>query len=223
MMAQASFAAIGGAGGAGALWNEVAGRLDLLVFPLPDQPDVPSMARSLDDRIASLPEPRILIGASAGAMVALEVARRVSVQALVLLSAGWGIEVSESALDWVRSNPSDLHRKLARMCVADRENEVRLRLIEADYDACTQPVHLRQLEALARHRPQPLTPPPPTLVLWGMADPAVPTKDHLELARRCEGALVPVPDAAHVPYLEQPDLVVTWIRRAAAMAGTNWS
>jgi pimeloyl-ACP methyl ester carboxylesterase len=213
-----SVAAIGGAGGAGALWTEVAARLNVLVIPLPDQPDVPSMARSAEDRIAALPEPRVLVGASAGAMVALEVARRLPVQALVLLSAGWGIEVSESALDWVRRNPPDLHRKLARICLADREDQRRLRFIEADYDTCTQPVHLRHLEALARHRPEPLAAPPPTLVVWGVADRAVPMVDHLELARRCAGALVPIPDAAHVPYFEQPDLVVRWIRHASAMA-----
>jgi pimeloyl-ACP methyl ester carboxylesterase len=216
--AQVSFAAIGGAGSAGTLWTEVSAQLDVLVIPLPGEPDVPAMARSIEDRINGLPEPRVLIGASAGAMVALEVARRVPVQALVLLSAGWGIEVSESALEWVRRNPPDLHRKLARICIADREDEVRLRFIEADYDACTQPVHLRHLEALARHRPQPLAAPPPTLVLWGTADRAVAMEDHLELARRCDGALVPIPDAAHVPYFERPDLVVRWIRYAAALA-----
>jgi pimeloyl-ACP methyl ester carboxylesterase len=213
-----SFAAIGGAGGAGSLWTELAARLDVLVIPLPDQPDVPSMARSVEDRIAALPEPRALVGASAGAMVALEVALHVPVQALVLLSAGWGIEVSESALDWVRRNPPDLHRKLARICVADRENLGRLSLIEADYDACTQPVHLRHLEALVRYRPEPLAAAPPTLVLWGEADRAVPMVDHLELARRCGGALVPIADAAHVPYFEQPDAVARWMRHAAAMA-----
>jgi pimeloyl-ACP methyl ester carboxylesterase len=212
-----SFAAIGGAGGAGGLWTEMAGRIDVRVFPLPDQPDVPSMARSIEDRIAALPEPRVLAGASAGAMVALEVARRIPIQALVLLSAGWGIEVSDSALDWVRRNPPDLHRKLAKICLADRDNEERLRFIEADYDACTQPVHLRHLEALARHRPQSLTAPPPTLVLWGMADRAVPMADHLELARQCGGALVPIAGAAHVPYFEQPEAVAHWLRLAAAM------
>jgi pimeloyl-ACP methyl ester carboxylesterase len=218
MSARASVAAIGGAGGAGRLWSDLSTRLDLLVIPLPDEPDVPAMARAVQGRIEVLPEPRVLVGASAGALVALEVARRIPVQALVLLSAGWGIEVSESALDWVRRNPPDLHRKLARICVADREDEARLRFIEADYDACTQPVHLRHLEALARHRPQPLSDPPPTLVVWGMADRAVPMEDHLELARRCGGALVPIAGAAHVPYFEQPDLVARWIRHAAAMA-----
>lgn len=213
-----SFAAIGGAGSTGALWSDVGSRLGALVIPLPDYPDVPSMARSIEGRIAALPEPRVLAGASAGAMVALEVARRIPIQALVLLSAGWGIEVSESALDWVRSNPPDLHRKLAKICVADREDGDRLRVIEADYDACTQPVHLRHLEALARHRPEPLLEAPPTLVLWGMADRAVPMEGHLELARRCAGALVPIPDAAHVPYFEQPDVVERWLRHAAAMA-----
>ena len=134
MSGPVSFAAIGGAGGAGALWDDLSPGLDLLVIPLPDEPDVPAMARSAQGRIEALPQPRVLVGASAGAMVALEVARSIPVQALVLLSAGWGIEVSESALDWVRRNPPDLHRKLARICVADREDEARLRIIEADYD-----------------------------------------------------------------------------------------
>jgi pimeloyl-ACP methyl ester carboxylesterase len=215
---KASFAVIGGAGGAGGLWSDVAARLDVLVMPLPDEPDVPAMARSVRDRIAALPQPRVLVGASAGAMVALEIAREVPMQALVLISAGWGIEVSESALGWVRENPPDLHRKLAKICVADRENLERLKIIEADYDACTQPVHVRHLEALSRHRPTPLVDPPPTLVLWGMADRAVPMEDHLELALQCQGALVPIAEAAHVPYLEQPDVVVRWMRHAAAIA-----
>lgn len=221
MSTPASVIAIGGAGGAGGLWRPLAELVDIDVIPLPDQPDVAAMARSLEQRVAGARAPRVLVGASAGAMVALEVARLVPVQALLLLSAGWGIEVSPSALQWVRDNPPDLHRKLARICVADREDEERLRFIEADYDACTQPVHLRHLEALSRYRPEPLDLPPPALVLWGMADRAVPMEDHLELARHCGAALVPIEGAAHVPYFEQPEVVAGWIRRGAAMAAMD--
>ncbi len=216
--APTSYAVIAGAGSAGLTWGPVAQQLDALVLPIPDEPDVPAMAAAVEDRLAGLPEPRVLVGTSAGGVVALEIARYVPVQALVFVAAGFGLKVSESALNWLADNPPDLHYKLARICVVDRENEEQHRALVADYDACGQPVHLRQLQAVVRHRPEPLQDPPPTLVLWGMQDRAIPLEDHLELAVRCSGALVPIADAAHVPFLEQPGITLEWLRRAAAIA-----
>ena len=72
-----------------------------LVLPLGDEEDVTSIARALLPRIEHAPRPRVLVGASLGAMVAIEVARLIDVDALVLIAAGFGVHVSESALEWV--------------------------------------------------------------------------------------------------------------------------
>lgn len=213
-----AYVIISGAGSAGLTWASVARELDALVMPMPDAADVPTMAGMVAPRVAALPSPRVLAGASAGGMVALEVARRVPVHALVVAAAGFGITVSESAVDWIARNPPDLHLKLARLCLADREDGKRLQILVQDYDACGQPVHLRQIRAIAGYRPRPLTDPPPALVLWGMKDRAVPFDDHLELALRLGAALVPIAGAAHVPFLEQPEATLRWLRHAGAMA-----
>ncbi len=213
-----AYVIIPGAGSAGLTWGPVARELDALVIPMPDADDVPTMASMMAPRVAALPQPRVLVGASAGGMVVLEVARRVPVQALVVAAAGFGITVSESAVDWMAQNPPDLHQKLARLCLANREDGERLKILVQDYDACGQAVHLRQIRAIARYRPQPLADPPPALVLWGMKDRAVPFDDHLELALRLRGALVPIDGAAHVPFFEQPDAALRWLRHAGAMA-----
>ena len=217
-MAEPSYAVVAGAGSAGLTWAPAAHELGATVLPMPDAADVFAMAAAIRDRIAAAPPPRVLVGTSAGGMVALEVARTVDVNALVLVAAGFGITVSESALAWLVDNPPDLHEKLARICLADRSDLDKQRTIVADYEACGQPLHVRHLQAVARYRPQPLPDPPPTLVLWGEHDRAIPLTDHVELALRCRGALVPIADAAHVPFFEQPQVVVEWIRRAAAIA-----
>lgn len=217
-VAEAAYAVIAGAGSSGLTWAPVAEQLGAAVMPIPDEADVPAMAAAVRDRVAQLPRPRVLVGTSAGAVVALEVARDVEVQAMVFVAAGFGLTVSDRAMQWLADNPADLHPKLARICVADRGNEDRLRVLVADYDAVGQPVHLRQLRAIAPYRPRPPEDPAPTIVLWGMQDRAIPLADHLELAVRCRGALVPVPDAGHVPFFEQPDVTLGWLRRAAAIA-----
>jgi pimeloyl-ACP methyl ester carboxylesterase len=217
-MPDASFTVIPGAGSAGRTWARVADAIGAVVLPIPDAPDVPTMAARLERSIAELSAPRVLIAASAGALVALEVARRVPVQALVLTAAGFGIEVSDKLLDWIASYPPDLHRKLARICLADRDDRASVDAIVADYEACGQPAHLRQLRAISSHRPEPLDDPPPTFVLWGVHDRAIPLASHIELARQCRGAVVPVGDAAHVPHFEQPRVTIDWIYKAAALA-----
>jgi pimeloyl-ACP methyl ester carboxylesterase len=215
-----SYVVIAGAGSAGLTWGEVAGELGAVVLPIPDEPSAPAMAAALEAAIADLPAPRVLIGASMGAIVALEVARSVSVDALVLAAAGYGIEVSDRLLDWMIGNPPNLFEKMATICLADREDTARRDAIVEDYIAGGHDVHVRHLQALAGYRPEPLEDPPPTIVLWGMQDPAVPLEGHIELAEVCRGALVPIAGAAHVPFLEQPRVTLEWIRRAALMAGT---
>jgi pimeloyl-ACP methyl ester carboxylesterase len=213
-----AYAVIAGAGSAGHTWTPIARELDALVMPMPDAEDVFEMAAALQPRVAALPEPRVLVGASAGGMVALEVARRVPVQALVVTAAGFGITVSEGALEWIARDPPDLHQKLARLCLANREDGARLRALVEDYDACGQPRHLRHIRALAGYRPEPLADPPPAFVFWGMEDRAVPFEDHLELAVRLAGALVPIAGAAHVPFFEQPETTLRWLRHAGQVA-----
>src|SRR5947209_6675075 len=119
-MSEVSYAVIAGAGSAGLTWKEVADELGARVFPIPDEPSAPEMAAALEGPISSLPRPRVLIAASMGAMVALELVRRVEVDALVLAAAGYGIDVSERLLDWMSGNPPELFQKMARICVADK-------------------------------------------------------------------------------------------------------
>jgi len=52
-----------------------------------------------------------------------------------------------------------------------------------------------------------------------MEDRAVPFEDHLELAVRLEGALVPIAGAAHVPFFEQPETTLRWLHHAGRVAG----
>jgi pimeloyl-ACP methyl ester carboxylesterase len=207
-----------GAGSAGLPWEAVVEQLDAAVLPIPDAPDVPAMAAAVGPAIAELPRPRVVIGASLGAMVALEVARRIEVDALALIAAGFGISVGESVLDWVASAPPDLLEKMATIGLADRSDRELAAIRYADFAARGQPVLLNHLRALAAYEPEPLDDPPPTVVLWGELDRGVPLADHAELALRCDGVLVPIRGAGHAPFLERPDATVGWIRAIAGRA-----
>lgn len=218
-MSETAYAVVPGAGSAGLTWAEVAGELRALVLPIPDEPSAQAMAAALEPSVAELPRPRVLVAASMGSTVALELAGSVEFDALVLAAAGYGIEVSDGLLDWMISNPPGLLEKMARICLDNRDDEERAGEIVADYEAAGHAVHVRHLQALRGYRPEPLADPPPTLVLWGVHDPAIPLEAHIELAQVCRGALVPVADAAHVPFLEQPEVTLAWIRRVTAMIG----
>jgi pimeloyl-ACP methyl ester carboxylesterase len=209
---------LAGAGSAGLPWEAAAAQLDATVLPLPDAHDVAAMAEAVRPAVAELARPRVVIGTSLGAMVALEVARRTDVDALVLVAAGWGITVAESVLEWVAGDPPDLLQKMARIGLADRDDEQLVAIRLADFSARGQPVLLGHLRALAAYRPEPLDDPPPTVVLWGEHDRGVPLADHAELALRCEGILVPIAGAGHAPFLERPDATVAWIRATTARA-----
>jgi pimeloyl-ACP methyl ester carboxylesterase len=213
-----SYLVLPGAGSAGLAWEEAAGLLDALIVPVPDAPDVAAMAAEVEAAVAALPRPRVLIGTSLGAMVALEVARCVEVDALVLVAAGFGITVADSVLEWVGANPPDLLDKMSRSGLADRTDERVVAIRLDDFSRRGQPVLLRHLSALGAFRPEPLDDPPPTLVVWGEHDRAVPLTDHAELATRLSGALMPIADAGHAPFLEQPEAVAAAIRRFAALA-----
>jgi pimeloyl-ACP methyl ester carboxylesterase len=144
----------------------------------------------------------------------LELARTVPVDALVLIAAGFGLEVSESLLEWIAANPPDLLRKVAKASIVDREDGEMIDLVTRDFAARGQPVLLHHLTALGAYRPQALEAPPPTLVIWGEGDRSVPLADHVELALRCRGALAPVPGAGHMPFLERPAQTLACIRMA---------
>ncbi len=160
-MEQLCYPVIAGAGSAGLTWNEVARELGAVVLPIPDEPSAPAMAAALESAISALPRPRVLIGASMGAIVALEVVRNVEVDALVLVAAGHGIDVSDRLLDWMSSNPPGITEKMARICVADKDDQARIDAIVEDYTAAGQDVHVRHLQALAGYRPEPLLDPLP--------------------------------------------------------------
>jgi pimeloyl-ACP methyl ester carboxylesterase len=217
-----------GAGSAGLPWQAAAGQLDASVLPVPDAPDVAAMAAAVGPAVAALPRPRVVVGASLGAMVALEVARTTEVDALVLVAAGFGIAVGDSVLEWVASDPPDLLDKMARIGLAERSDNALAGIRLEDFASRGQPVLLNHLRALAAYRPEPLEHPPPTIVIWGEHDHSVPLADHVELALRCGGVLVPIAGAGHAPFLERPDETAAWIRAAAAghverLARTNAS
>jgi pimeloyl-ACP methyl ester carboxylesterase len=151
-------------------------------------------------------------------MVALELSRTVRVDALVLVAAGFGITVSDSLLAWVTAAPDDLFPKMAKASIAERDNPSLIMMITEDFAARGQPVVLRHLQALSSYRPRRIPSPPRTLVLWGEHDHSVPLADHVELAMQCNGALVPIRRAGHMPFLEQPDETVRWIHLAARLA-----
>jgi pimeloyl-ACP methyl ester carboxylesterase len=208
-----SYALITGAGSAGLTWTELHAELDgALVLPVPDEPDVPAMAAALRERIEELEEPRVVVAASLGAMVALEVARSSHVDGLVLIAAGFGIEVSDALLRWVADGPPDLLYKVAKASLADRENRPLIEAYAEDLAARGTALLHRHLQALRSYGPKPLADPPPTVVVWGEHDHSVPLEDHVELALRCEGILVPVRDAGHAPFFERPQAVARWAR-----------
>jgi pimeloyl-ACP methyl ester carboxylesterase len=208
----ASLAVIPGAGSAGQTWSRAAALLGATVFPVPDRPDVAAMAAALRPQLEALPEPRVLLGASLGAMVGLEVARELPVAGLVLLATGWGIEVGDSFLEWVATGPPDLFGKMAKTSIAARDDVEAIAACVRDFEARGQAVVHRHLAALGAYRPEPFADPPPTLVLWGEKDRSVPLADHAALALQMHGVLVPIPGVAHKPFFERPEETVSWIR-----------
>jgi pimeloyl-ACP methyl ester carboxylesterase len=214
-----SYAMICGSGSAGHVWEPVATALGGVVLRAPDEPEVPSMAAALRPEIERLPQPRVVLGASLGALIALELARDVPIDALLLLGAGFGIAISPAVLDAIAANAPGMLERMARGVVADRHDEAVVADVRRDFEACGPELLLRHMQALARHRPRPPAGLPPTFVLWGMRDPGVPLADHAELAARCGAPLLPIPDAGHVAYFEQPEATLRWVRKAVAWAG----
>jgi pimeloyl-ACP methyl ester carboxylesterase len=213
-----SYAIIPGAGCAGLTWSRVADELGAKILRPPDEDDIVRIAAALAGSVAELNRPRVLVGASFGAMVALEIARTVDVDALVLVAAGWGITVSDRVIERMVRNPPDLWERMAKVCIGRRDDPELVAAIVEDYVQGGLAEHIHHSTVLAAYRPEPFPDPPPTLVLWGVDDPAVPRDDHIELALRMNGAVVPIPGAAHVPFLEQPVVTLEWVRRAGVLA-----
>jgi len=207
------YALIPGAGSAGLTWTALADSLEASVLPLGDEGDVSLMAQTLLPFVADMRRPRVLVGGSLGAMVALEVARSIEVDALVLIAAGFGVFVSESSIRWVESNPSDLLEKMARLGLANPNDRSITDLRRADFEARGgQPSLLHHLRVLSAYKPAPFINPPITLVLWGPADRSVPLSDHAELALQLGGLLVPIDGSGHASFIEQPEKVARWVR-----------
>src|SRR5688500_8292471 len=88
------------------------------MHPLPDGRSVPTITAEVVDGLADVSDDLVLVGASLGAIVAIEVARRRPVSGLVLLAAGLGITVAPKVLDNVRAAPEGLLERLARSGLA---------------------------------------------------------------------------------------------------------
>jgi pimeloyl-ACP methyl ester carboxylesterase len=215
--ADVRYCVLPGAGSSGLTWAQALEELGGTLLQVPDEPDVPAMAAALAPAVAELRRPLVLVGVSLGGMVALELARTLRVDALVLIAAGFGIHVSDSVLEWVAANPPDLLPKVAKLSIADRDDDETIDFVTRDFAVRGQGVMLRHLTALGAYRPQQLEAPPPTLVIWGEHDRSVPLADHAELALRCGGALAPVAGAGHMPFVERPAATVRWIRAAAQL------
>ena len=208
-------AIIPGGGSAGLNWCRTSGLLAATMLPVPDRPDVVGMAAALADQVVALDEPRLLVGTALGAMVAWELAALVPVDGLVLIAAGFGITVEPSFLELASSDSPDVFEKLARVSLADRGDAELISICVRDWQTRGQATLVRHLSALSRYRPSPLRSPPPTTVVWGERDRAVPLADHVALALQSRGVLAPVVGAGHMPFLERPAETVSWIRRTA--------
>ena len=219
-MDNVTYTIIPGAGSAGLTWSAVVDALDATMLPVPNADDVESMAQVLVGDVSDAGGPHVLIGASLGAMVALEIAKFVRPTVLVLLATGFGIEVSAKVIEWVRDAPEDLYVNMARASTNDRDDAAQVARIEADFLARTSSTLLQHLLARDAYQPEPMSDPPLTMVLWGEYDRSVPMADHVELARQCRGALVPIRDAGHMPFIEQPDQTVQWLRIAGSLAAS---
>ncbi len=184
---------------------------------LPGHPDgtpligTRQMAEWVIAEIEEIPGPLVMVGHSLGGAVALEIAlaRPDLTAGLVLVSTGARLPVPDDALDRI---DDDFEVECARMVGSSwlhHDDDLILRgtasvasmgpaTLRADYlSARGHDLRglLRGIEVSA-------------LVVAGESDPLVPPWLSEELARELPMAsLVLVPDAAHVPQLERPDVI----------------
>jgi len=75
-----------------------------------------------------------------------------------------------------------------------------------------QSVVLNHLRALQAYQPAWHGRSVPTIVVWGENDRSIPLADHVELAMKLGGVLVPLADVGHAAFLEDPASSVGAIR-----------
>jgi pimeloyl-ACP methyl ester carboxylesterase len=192
---------IPGACSSGIAWSRVPGIEQARILSIPDVPTVSGMADRLRPALEDRSRPRILVAASLGAMVAMELMHSVRVDVFVAVAAGFGIAVSERVLQRVRNDTSDVLSSIARASLMGEDLELR-DLAVADLRSRGRHVMIRHLTALSEYRPRVPSTSADTFVVWGRGDRSVSLDDHLELVRRLDGLLVPVDHAGHLPFLE---------------------
>jgi pimeloyl-ACP methyl ester carboxylesterase len=213
-----SWAFFPGAGGGSTLWQPIARRFGGTVHALPAVDGVHAMADALEASVRSMPAPRVLVGNSLGALVALELAQRVPVAGLMLLAAGWRFPVSEELIRRVDKKGGTVFPETARRCVSPRSSPEHVAAVVADFASREDGTMSRHLRAIRDHRPRidGGVPQPVTLVLRGGRDRSVSLHDHIELTERTGGALIPVDSAAHMPFVDHPEEVTRWLERLHA-------
>lgn len=184
---------------------------------LPGHPDgspltgTPEMAEWVIAEVEDIPGPLVMVGHSLGGAVALEIAlaRPDLTAGLVLVSTGARLPVPDDVLEDLES---DFEGECARMVESSwlHPDDDLIRRGTASV-VSMGPATLRAdyLSARGHDLRGFLTGiEVPALVVAGEADPLVPPWLSEELARELPMAsLVLVPDAAHVPQLERPDVI----------------
>src|SRR3954469_5558100 len=135
----ASYAIVCGSGSSGLAWAPLAAELAAggpPPPPVPAAPDGPARAAALAPPVAALPRPRVLIGASLGALIALELARETPVDALILVSAGFGITVHPAVLEQIAAADAGMLERMARGVVADADDADVVARARDDFAGC---------------------------------------------------------------------------------------
>jgi pimeloyl-ACP methyl ester carboxylesterase len=216
---RASWAFLPGAGGGATLWQPVAEEFGGTVTALPALDSVHAIADRLEPSIRIMPGPRILVGNSLGALVALELAQRLPVAGLMLVAAGWDFPVSTELIRRVEARGRQAFAESARRCVSPGSPIEAVATVVADFESREAGTMSRHLRAIRDHRPRidGTIPQPTTLVLRGGFDRSVSLDDHLALAERTGGALIPVSSAGHMPFVDHAEEVIRWLRRLEAV------
>lgn len=210
----ASWAFFHGAGGGTTLWQPFADRFGGSVLALPPLDSISALAAAAEPHVRRMAAPRILVGNSLGALVALDLAQRVPVAGLMLIAAGWRFPVSDELIRRVDSGGSAVFRESARRCVSRDSPEVHIDTVVADFESRDRGTMAQHLRAIRDHEPRvdPGRNQPTTFVLRGGYDRSVSLDDHVELAARTGGALIPVNSAAHMPFVDHQQEVTRWLR-----------
>ena len=212
-----------GAGGDASLWEPLAARFGGRVVPLPRARSVAAIADELSAEALAAPEPPVLAGNSLGALVALELARRRPVAGLLLLAAGWEFPVADSVLAAAAAATPMTYARIADRCLGGPTAPPELlAAIERDFasrEPGTLADHLTAIRDQPRRDPGPQ--PPTTILLRGGRDRSVSLEDQVELAARLGAALVQIPEAAHMPFVDHPDEVGLWLERLLAIVAAE--